>query len=297
VTNCPLTHQIKEGNRTGEGNSAETDRGRGGGIRIRFARRRCNAQNLCWAFWSSSFDRTRYLDLDRNERRQGIRQLGSEIHDHWIDSFRSLCGSSEPVTSSAPICGATCHWSVDPSLVWVRVRPLLRGTGDGRVKVELDISRLGESRWYEHLLRFVFGGTVTALAGLIAKHYGPIVGGLFLAFPAIFPAAASLIEKHEKARKQRQGMDGTQRARIAVGLDAAGAAIGSIGLITFAAIVWRVLPNSSLSVVLPAAMLGWAATCIVGWMGWQFLRRRGRIRRQHSSRGALNTSIRTGRAS
>jgi hypothetical protein len=30
---------------------------------------------------------------------------------------------------------------------------------------------------------------------------GPRVGGLFLAFPAIFPASATLVEKHEKQKK------------------------------------------------------------------------------------------------
>ena len=35
-----------------------------------------------------------------------------------------------------------------------------------------------------------------------AKRYGPGVAGLFLAFPAIFPAGATLIEKHEKEKKR-----------------------------------------------------------------------------------------------
>jgi hypothetical protein len=33
---------------------------------------------------------------------------------------------------------------------------------------------------------------------LFASGYGPSVGGLFLAFPAIFPSGAGLIENHEK---------------------------------------------------------------------------------------------------
>jgi hypothetical protein len=51
-------------------------------------------------------------------------------------------------------------------------------------------------------LRFVLGGLATIVAGLIAEHWGPVVGGLFLAFPAIFCATATLIEKHERERKQ-----------------------------------------------------------------------------------------------
>ncbi len=37
-------------------------------------------------------------------------------------------------------------------------------------------------------------------AGLIANKWGPGVGGLFLAFPAIFPASVGLVEKHEKQK-------------------------------------------------------------------------------------------------
>ena len=79
-------------------------------------------------------------------------------------------------------------------------------------------------------------------AGLIANKWGPGVGGLFLAFPAIFPSSATLVEKHEKQKKQQHGLDGTIRGREAAGLDAAGAAIGSIGLIALAVAVWRLMP-------------------------------------------------------
>jgi hypothetical protein len=34
-------------------------------------------------------------------------------------------------------------------------------------------------------LRFVLGGLATIVARLIAEHWGPVVGGLFLAFPAM----------------------------------------------------------------------------------------------------------------
>ncbi|HTS08556.1 MAG TPA: DUF3147 family protein, partial [Candidatus Eisenbacteria bacterium] len=91
------------------------------------------------------------------------------------------------------------------------------------MRVKIDTSGLKATNWHQLLLRFVFGGLVTAAAGLIAKIYGPAVGGLFLAFPAIFPASATLIEKHERERKQKTGLHGTVRARKAVAIDAAGA--------------------------------------------------------------------------
>jgi uncharacterized membrane protein (GlpM family) len=152
----------------------------------------------------------------------------------------------------------------------------------GHMKIEVDTSRLAESRWYEYVVRFAFGGSVTVTAGLIAKHYGPAIGGLFLAFPAIFPATATLIEKHEKERKEREGKNGAQRARIAVGMDAIGTALGAIALIVFALVAWQEMPSSSLPAVLLGAMAAWSFAAGVGWVIWQMLRRHMRTRRKHS---------------
>jgi uncharacterized membrane protein (GlpM family) len=152
----------------------------------------------------------------------------------------------------------------------------------GGLKIEIDTSRLGESRWYEYVVRFAFGGGVTAVAGLIAKRYGPAVGGLFLAFPAIFPATATLIEKHEKERKEREGKKGTQRARSAVGMDAIGTALGAIALIVFAGITWSLMPNSSLPAVLLGAMAAWLFVAGAGWVLWQMIRKHLRTHRKHS---------------
>jgi Protein of unknown function (DUF3147) len=71
--------------------------------------------------------------------------------------------------------------------------------------VRLHFSALRQIGWHEYAVRFLFGGLITAAAGIIAKKFRPGVGGLFLAFPAIFPASATLIEKHEKQKKQRAG--------------------------------------------------------------------------------------------
>jgi hypothetical protein len=61
------------------------------------------------------------------------------------------------------------------------------------MRIGLDVSFMQHFRWKDYAVRFVFGGIVTALTGLIAGRYGPGVAGLFLAFPAIFPAGATLI--------------------------------------------------------------------------------------------------------
>ena len=54
---------------------------------------------------------------------------------------------------------------------------------------------------------------MTVVAGLIAARFGPVIGGLFLAFPAIFPASATLIEKHVRERKEKAGLPGAAAAR------------------------------------------------------------------------------------
>ena len=91
-----------------------------------------------------------------------------------------------------------------------------------RMIVNASLESLRQTKWHEYALRFFFGGAVTVMAGLIAKKFGPQIGGLFLAFPAIFPASATLIEKHEKQKKQKIGLEGTERGRLAAGVDAAG---------------------------------------------------------------------------
>jgi hypothetical protein len=77
--------------------------------------------------------------------------------------------------------------------------------------VQANFSALRETRWYEYLIRFALGGMMTVIAGLIAAGFGPVVGGLFLAFPAIFPASATLIEKHARERKEKVGLIGARR--------------------------------------------------------------------------------------
>jgi hypothetical protein len=140
------------------------------------------------------------------------------------------------------------------------------------MKVHADFSALRRTKWYEYAIRFLFGGIITAITGMIAKKFGPEVGGLFLAFPAIFPATATLIEKHEKQKKQRKGLNGTKRGRLAAGVDAAGAAMGSGGLLVFALIVWKLLPGRSGSMVLAAATLAWVVVAISIWAAQEKIR-------------------------
>lgn len=143
------------------------------------------------------------------------------------------------------------------------------------MKIKVDVAELRESHWYQYLVRFAFGGAVTALAGEIAKRFGPEVGGLFLAFPAILPAAATLIAKHEREKKEQAGMQGILRARKAAGVDAIGASMGALGLIAFAIVVWRALSHWSLAGVLLTATSVWLATSVTVWLLCENLRHHG----------------------
>ena len=135
-------------------------------------------------------------------------------------------------------------------------------------------SALKQSRWYEHAIRFLLGGLTTAVAGLIAEHFGPATGGLFLAFPAIFCASSTLIEKHERKRKEAKGLQGERRGREAAALDAAGAAWGAIALGVFGMCVWLIAPASSIG-SLSAAIIAWIVVAISGWVLRRRLRRAG----------------------
>ena len=58
--------------------------------------------------------------------------------------------------------------------------------------IGINVAKLREGKPSEYLTRFLFGGIVTVVATLISEHYGPIIGGLFLAFPGIFAAAPTI---------------------------------------------------------------------------------------------------------
>lgn len=131
--------------------------------------------------------------------------------------------------------------------------------------IELNFGALKRTRWHEYLVRFVLGGLITAFAGWLASRYGPVPGGLFLAFPAIFPASATLLEKHEQARKRRAGISSTIRGRLAAGLEARGAVMGAIGGMGFGAVVWKLLPQGRPALTLLLALVSWLAISSLLW--------------------------------
>ena len=131
--------------------------------------------------------------------------------------------------------------------------------------VSAQISSLKDIRVHEYCVRFLFGGFCTVAAGLIAERFGPAIGGLFLAFPAIFPAGASLLETHEKRKMAKAGLDGTNQGRAAASVDSAGASIGCIGLIAFAVILWRTLAGHNAPIVIALATAVWLILSLTVW--------------------------------
>ena len=110
------------------------------------------------------------------------------------------------------------------------------------------------------------------------------IGGLFLTFPAIFPAAVSLIQSHEKERKAKAGFDGTNAASI----DSAGAALGSIGLAGFALTLSRFLPGSNTLVVISLAIAIWL---LIVFTLWEFRKHHFFLRRKNRKANGIDRWI------
>ena len=104
--------------------------------------------------------------------------------------------------------------------------------------VDVNFASLKSTKPHEYALRFLFGGIVTVTAGIIARRIGPGIGGLFLAFPAIFPASATLIEITRNSASSKQVTTGPveaarrrPRCRRAF--------LGALALLLFAFVIYR----------------------------------------------------------
>jgi hypothetical protein len=148
--------------------------------------------------------------------------------------------------------------------------------------VKVSSSSLKDGRWYEYVVRFALGGAATVATGVISSRFGASVGGLFLALPAIFCASATLIQTHEQRRKREAGLAGQRRGQQAAALDAAGAALGSIGMASFAFAFWLLVERQTL-IAFAAALGAWVATSIAAWWIWRHVAlRRGRAAQEQN---------------
>lgn len=119
------------------------------------------------------------------------------------------------------------------------------------MKPDFSLRNLARTKVSEYLVRFVFGGAIALGAFVIGKTYGPRVGGLFLAFPALLPAGLTLLEEHDGRRAARD--------------DARGAILGSLGLMAFALIVRYVAPRGG-AWALSLALVGWLIVSVGAWL-------------------------------
>jgi len=133
------------------------------------------------------------------------------------------------------------------------------------MRLKLRFDSLKETKPTEYVSRFVFGGEVTVLAGFVADHYGPVLGGLFLAFPGIFPAGVSLVEKHKTQRENAEGKLGIWSARGQASAEATGASVGTLGLMGFAVVLWQGLPTHNFLPMIITATGTWIAVSSLFW--------------------------------
>lgn len=119
------------------------------------------------------------------------------------------------------------------------------------MKPSIDFEPLKSLSWKEHLVRFVFGGVITVITGLVAHAFGPSIGGLLLAFPAILPATLTLLKHHNGRAKAAE--------------DARGACLGAIGMAAFALVVWQTTRSIAPPFVLLLALGAWTAVSLGAW--------------------------------
>ncbi len=143
------------------------------------------------------------------------------------------------------------------------------------MRVQISSDSLKQTKWYEYLVRFVFGGLVTAATGWVGMHFGPVIGGLFLAVPSIFPASITLVQTHHKEKMQQQGQSEQQSqdsGEHTAGKTAGGAVFGSIGLLAFGAVIWQFTSILAPWLVLLLAFVAWLGVSILAW--WVFAGRK-----------------------
>lgn len=143
------------------------------------------------------------------------------------------------------------------------------GHGGGRERpqnadrVRVELRRAREMPRKDLLIRFFFGAGVSLLAAVVSKLFGPFIGGVFLAFPAILLASLTLRAKEEGLRSARD--------------DARGAALGTIGLLAFALTAAVLLRHHSAWLALAVATAAWTVVS-----RWVCRRPRGRSGRRRN---------------
>jgi uncharacterized YccA/Bax inhibitor family protein len=109
----------------------------------------------------------------------------------------------------------------------------------------------------DYVLRFAFGSSISVISAFVSLKY-QLVGGMFLAFPAILPASLTLVER--------------DAGRAEASIDAQGAIIGSIGLLAFALVASFGIKIIGALPALSVAALAWlvvSLTIYAAVMAWR----------------------------
>jgi hypothetical protein len=101
-------------------------------------------------------------------------------------------------------------------------------------------------------IRFLAGAVTSVVAGLLTLAFGPRIGGIFLAFPAILAASLTLIEQQDDSAEARE--------------DARGAVMGGCGMAAFAAVGALAFGHLSGALVLVLAAAAWTAVVMLGYL-------------------------------
>lgn len=114
------------------------------------------------------------------------------------------------------------------------------------------LRQVREVGFRELAIRFVAGALTSVAAGVVTIAFGPRVGGVLLAFPAILAASLTLIEQKEDSAEARE--------------DARGAVMGGLALGAFAAVAAVALGHLHPAVALVLATVGWFAVALGGYV-------------------------------
>ena len=115
-------------------------------------------------------------------------------------------------------------------------------------RIGTQVANVGDLRLRDLIVRFTFGAITSAVAGSLSILFSPIVGGVFLAFPAILAASLTLIAEEEGRDESREDARGAAVGAVAL------AAFAGIGVLTFTVIEWPL--------ALAAASGGWAVLAL-----------------------------------
>jgi uncharacterized membrane protein (GlpM family) len=112
----------------------------------------------------------------------------------------------------------------------------------------LDLRQALQAKPRDLLIRFVAGAVTSICAGAVTLLFGPRVGGILLAFPAILGASLTLIEEQEDSADARE--------------DARGAIVGACAMAVFAVVVALTVGHVDGAVALVIGAAAWLVSAV-----------------------------------